>query len=76
VKRVIITASCASIQTGEPVPTIYEETSWNEPAIKEVKEKGAGAGPLMIYRASKAIAEKGTLGHPDRNNAIAEVVIL
>ncbi|VDB84657.1 unnamed protein product [Peniophora sp. CBMAI 1063] len=58
VKRVIVLASCASVLTSTTDPAIYDESSWNEPAVAEAAAKG-GNTPLMIaYRASKTLAEK------------------
>lgn len=60
VKRVVITASCASVlQVGYKIPSRFDESSWNEPAIKDVAENGNKAHPGNIYRASKTLAEKG-----------------
>lgn len=59
VKRIVVTSSCASVLKPSATPAVWEETSWNEPAIEEVKEKGANALPISIYRASKTLAEKG-----------------
>ncbi len=37
------------------------EVDWNEQSPKEVEEKGLDASPIVKYRASKALAEKGTV---------------
>ena len=59
VKRVVITASCASVLKPSATPAVWAESSWNAPAIEEVKEKGAATPAMVVYRASKTLAEKG-----------------
>lgn len=60
VKRIVVTASCASVlQVGYKPPARFDESSWNEPAIKDVQENGNKAHPGNVYRASKTMAEKG-----------------
>ncbi|VDB82935.1 unnamed protein product [Peniophora sp. CBMAI 1063] len=59
VKRVVLTASIVSVWSYlVDKPTTFTEEDWNEQAIKAVEEKGADAGPVMIYGASKTLAEK------------------
>ncbi|KAI0261892.1 NAD-P-binding protein [Gloeopeniophorella convolvens] len=59
VKRFVYTSSCATIQnyTGGG-PFLFDETSWNEPVLKELEEKGKATPGLSAYRASKTLAEK------------------
>lgn len=62
VKRIVVTASCASVlQSGYKPPVRFDESSWNEPAIKDVRENGSKTLPSNVYRASKTLAEKGEL---------------
>jgi len=42
----------------ETYPHLLKEENWNEWSIDEIKTKGDGAGPVSIYSASKALAEK------------------
>ena len=37
---------------------LIDESTWNEGAIVEVREKGRNASNLIKYRASKSLAEK------------------
>lgn len=58
VKRVVITASCASVLTQDTVPRTFSEKDWNDKSVKEVEEKGSAAAPHEMYRASKTLAER------------------
>ncbi|TFY58422.1 hypothetical protein EVG20_g8159 [Dentipellis fragilis] len=60
VKRVVLTASTACVQKPGQTPPNgkWDESSWNEPAVREVEEKGAAASPVAAYQASKTLAEK------------------
>ena len=58
VKRVVITASCASILEYGPTPRVFSEKDWNERAIREVNEKGKAAANGDKYCASKTLAER------------------
>lgn len=40
-------------------PSIIDERSWNTHSLKEVEEKGMGAGGLQLYFAGKTRAERG-----------------
>lgn len=72
VKRVVVTASCASVlQVGYKIPSRFDESSWNEPAIKDVAENGNKAHPGNIYRASKTLAEKGAFSRSLRGSCSA-----
>ena len=59
VKRVIVTASVASILQVPLLPNVFDEASWNEPSIKNCNELGDNASPMDMYCASKTLAEKG-----------------
>ncbi|KAI0289791.1 D-lactaldehyde dehydrogenase [Multifurca ochricompacta] len=69
VKRIVITGSCASVFKPSNKPEIFDETSWNEPAIKEVKEKGAAAPVPIMYRASKMLAEQAAWEFYEKNKS-------
>lgn len=59
VKRVIVTGSCAAVvHAGYTTPVTYDETSWDEPVIVNVQQKGVN-DTTSIYMASKTLAEKG-----------------
>ncbi|KZV66032.1 NAD(P)-binding protein [Peniophora sp. CONT] len=58
VRRVVITSSAAAIQRPVSEHTVLNETSWNDAAIEEVKSKGSACPPMVVYRASKTLAEK------------------
>jgi hypothetical protein len=40
------------------VPRTFDESNWNNSAVEAVKTRGSAAGPVMIYLASKTLAEK------------------
>lgn len=68
VKRVVITSSVAAIvQPKDEVPAIYTEVDWNTSAVEEVKAKGAQAGHLVKYRASKVLAERAAWDFVEEN---------
>ncbi|KAJ7682984.1 D-lactaldehyde dehydrogenase [Mycena rosella] len=60
IKRIVITSSIAAIlEIGDmSVPRTFTEEDWNNQAPALVEAHGAGAGPLVIYCASKMLAEK------------------
>ncbi|KAF8880900.1 hypothetical protein CPB84DRAFT_1792190 [Gymnopilus junonius] len=58
VKRIVVTSSTASILNPSDKPSVLSERDWNTSSPKEVEEKGADAPPMVIYRASKTLAEK------------------
>ncbi|GAA5860946.1 hypothetical protein JCM8547_003897 [Rhodosporidiobolus lusitaniae] len=58
VKRVVITASFASIvNPHDPVYT-FTESDWNTHSPAEVEKKGKDVDPSQAYRASKTLAER------------------
>ena len=60
VKKVILTGSIAAVlELGREEKKHYTENDWNEVSVKTVEEKGADAGAVVIYIASKTLAEKG-----------------
>jgi len=58
VKRVVLTSSVAAVREPATVPRIFNEGSWNNASVEEVKTKGSAAGAAAIYMASKTMAEK------------------
>ncbi|KAH6887185.1 D-lactaldehyde dehydrogenase [Coprinopsis sp. MPI-PUGE-AT-0042] len=59
VKKVVLTGSIAAVlEAGKEEQRTYTEVDWNEVSEKTVAEKGSEAGALVIYIASKTIAEK------------------
>ncbi|THU98022.1 D-lactaldehyde dehydrogenase [Dendrothele bispora CBS 962.96] len=69
VKRIVITSSTASIVRVTTSPTTFSENDWNEPAIKEVEEKGRNASNPAKYRASKTLAEKAAWDFYTKNKS-------
>ncbi|KAI0051450.1 D-lactaldehyde dehydrogenase [Auriscalpium vulgare] len=69
VKRVVITGSTASVLRPADGPITFSEADWNESAIAEVKEKGSAALPMIIYRASKTLAEKSAWEFYEKHKA-------
>ncbi|GAA6018335.1 hypothetical protein JCM10207_000809 [Rhodosporidiobolus poonsookiae] len=58
VKRIVITASFASIFNPEPLSHTFTEKDWNTASPAEVERDGAQANPRAAYRASKTLAER------------------
>lgn len=68
VQRVVITSSVAAIMdVYKPTGTIFTEADWNTSSIKDVEEKGKGAGGGIIYMASKTLAEKAAWAYVENN---------
>jgi len=59
VKRIVVTSSTAAVLEDLPSPKVFSEVDWNNQSLKEVEERGRDAHPMMKYRASKTLAEKG-----------------
>jgi nucleoside-diphosphate-sugar epimerase len=57
-RRLILTSSVAAVREDTAVPRAFNESNWNNSAVETVKTKGAAAGPVLIYLASKTLAEK------------------
>jgi nucleoside-diphosphate-sugar epimerase len=57
-KRLILTSSVAAVREDNTVPRTFDESNWNNSAVEAVKTRGSAAGPVMIYLASKTLAEK------------------
>ena len=57
-KRLVLTSSVAAVREETPVPRAFNESNWNNSAVEAVKTKGSAAGPVLIYLASKTLAEK------------------
>ena len=58
VKRLVLTSSVAAIREETTVPRTFNESNWNNSAVEAVKTRGSAAGPVLIYLASKTLAEK------------------
>src|SRR5687768_13201120 len=58
VKRVVVTSSFAAIFHPADAGYKYTEDDWNDWAMDEVKEKGKDVSAAIVYRASKAEAER------------------
>ena len=57
-KRFIVTSSVAAMITPSAELHTVSEADWNEGALAEIQEKGAGASPLGKYCASKTLGER------------------
>ena len=69
VRRIVLTSSLAAIREADPNPRTYNETNWNNAAVAAVKSKGSGAGPVLIYLASKTLAERAAWEFVDTHKA-------
>ncbi|KAI0260966.1 D-lactaldehyde dehydrogenase [Gloeopeniophorella convolvens] len=60
VKRVVLTSSIVAVfeVPSNPTPRIFDEQSWNNLAVRVVKEKGNQSSSFTIYQASKTLAER------------------
>ncbi|GJE97179.1 NAD(P)-binding protein [Phanerochaete sordida] len=61
VRRVVITSSCAAVLTDDPdlsKSRTFDETHWNEHAMRDVAERGRAASQPSKYQASKTLAER------------------
>jgi nucleoside-diphosphate-sugar epimerase len=58
VKRLVLTSSMAAVREETTVPRVFTESNWNKSAVEAVETKGAAAGPVNFYLASKTMAEK------------------
>lgn len=58
VKRIVFTGTVGAIFTMSGTPAVYDETDWNEAAVRECREKGRDASAGAKYSASKVLAEK------------------
>ncbi|RPD63136.1 NAD(P)-binding protein [Lentinus tigrinus ALCF2SS1-7] len=78
IKRIVITASCATVLEYGPEPRVFSEKDWNERSIREVNEKGRAAAPGDKYCASKILAERAAWDfHKQHKNEIAwDVTVL
>ncbi|KAI0286184.1 hypothetical protein BC826DRAFT_1093568 [Russula brevipes] len=57
VKRVVLTSSVGAIREAG-VNRVFTESDWNDASVDAVNAKGSEAGPLLIYLASKTLAER------------------
>jgi len=69
VKRIVLTSSSGAIREVDPRPRSYDETVWNDAAVAEVEAKGSAAGPIMIYLASKTLAERAAWEFVEKHKA-------
>ncbi|KAF8270657.1 NAD-P-binding protein [Lactarius quietus] len=69
VKRIVLTSSLAAIREVDPRPRNYDETNWNNAAVAAVETKGSAAGPIMIYLASKTLAERAAWAFVEKHKS-------
>jgi len=69
VRRIVVTSSCAAVQSFLPEPKRFSEVDWNEQAIEEVKKKGKDSSQIDKYFASKTLAEKAAWDFYEANKA-------
>ena len=58
IKRIVITSSTVAVGLT-PHKGPYTEKEWNDPAVKEVDERGKEASGMAKYSVSKVRAEEG-----------------
>lgn len=58
VKRIVYTSTVGAIVTFFSDPKVYDETCWNDTAVRECKEKGRDTIGLYKYCTSKVLAER------------------
>ncbi|KAF5320520.1 hypothetical protein D9611_010721 [Ephemerocybe angulata] len=59
-KRIVITSSAAAIWTPSPGARTFSEEDWNTQFVSEVEKLGSKTHPMVVYGASKVLAEKAT----------------
>ncbi|KAK7471936.1 hypothetical protein VKT23_000042 [Stygiomarasmius scandens] len=69
VKRVVVTSSTAAVRRMVTTPTVFSEVDWNDPAVKDVEEKGRAAAAPMKYLASKTLAEKAAWDYYNKHKS-------
>ena len=57
-KRFVLTSSAVAVREPTAVPRVFTESDWNNADVEAVKTKGSAAGPVVMYMASKTLAEK------------------
>lgn len=50
-------------------PSLLKEENWNDALVDEIKAKGDAAGPVLIYAASKVLAEKAVWEFYEKHKA-------
>ena len=53
----VLTSSVVAVFELTSLPRVFNETNWNDAAVKAVKTEGS-TDPNTIYQASKTLAEK------------------
>jgi len=77
VKRIVITSSFAAIsEPKEEAGYLYTEKDWNNASSKEVQEKGKDTPAAVVYRASKAEAEKSAWDFVREHKAQFDIVAI
>ena len=58
-RRIIFTSTLIAILNVFEGPATVSETAWNDWPVIECAEKGESSHPMLMYAASKVVAEKG-----------------
>lgn len=58
-KRVVVTSSCAAVLETTKEPRTFSEENWGQLSVDETQRDGRSAPPMVKYRASKVLAERG-----------------
>lgn len=64
VRRIIIVSSVAAVMQVLEHPRPFNESDWNDQAVKWVEEQGRNALAITKYRAAKTLGERGTCRLP------------
>ncbi|KAI0031595.1 NAD-P-binding protein [Vararia minispora EC-137] len=70
IRRVVILSSGAAVVQPAKDHTVFDESSWNDAAVEELKQKGDAASPLTLYRASKVLAERSAWEFMESNKGL------
>ncbi|EMD31214.1 hypothetical protein CERSUDRAFT_127521 [Gelatoporia subvermispora B] len=61
VKRVVVTSSVVAVWSDVTAPRTFDENDWNDASVDELKAQGDNASGLLVYCASKVLAERDRL---------------
>ena len=48
-----------SVTSDVEKPTVFTESDWHKAAVQTIEREGDKADPMVMYKASKVLAEKG-----------------
>lgn len=61
-RRIVFTSTLIAILNVYEGPATVSETAWNDGPVIECEKNGESTHPMLMYAASKVVAEKGVSG--------------